>query len=107
MGFFADLKLDGQTVTISEGCTLLLYTDGAFDALNSEGASFGLDRLVAAAAANLGSSAQNLCDLVIDELNVFQGSISQYDDITLVAIKSLPSAAAEQMPESILGKNNA
>jgi sigma-B regulation protein RsbU (phosphoserine phosphatase) len=107
MGFFADLKLDGQTVTIPEGCTLLLYTDGAFDALNSEGASFGLDRLVAAAAANLGSSAQNLCDLVIDELNVFQGSSSQYDDITLVAIKSSPSAAAEQMPESILGKNNA
>ena len=29
-----------------------------------------------------------LCDLIIDELNVYQGSCSQYDDLTLVAIKS-------------------
>ncbi len=107
LGFFPDPILDVQTVTIPEGCTLLLYTDGSFDAQNSEGASFGLDRLVETAAVNLGSSAQNLCDLVIDELNVFQGSSSQYDDITLVAIKSLPSVATEQMSESILDKNNA
>jgi len=104
LGFFPDPKLDVQSVTIPEGSTLLLYTDGAFDAQNSEGASFGLDRLVETAAANLGSSAQNLCDQVIDELNVFQGSCSQFDDITLVAIQSSPCGPTKQIPESGLTK---
>jgi sigma-B regulation protein RsbU (phosphoserine phosphatase) len=90
LGFFPDPQLDVKTVTVAQGSTLLLYTDGAFDTQNSEGLSFGMDRLFETAGTNLKNSAQDLCDLVVDELTSFQASTSQYDDITLIAIQSLP-----------------
>jgi sigma-B regulation protein RsbU (phosphoserine phosphatase) len=88
LGFFPDPKLDIQSVILPPGSTLLLYTDGTFDAQNSEGAGFGLDRLIETAAANLQNSAQKFCDRIVDTLNTYQDSSSQYDDITLVAIRS-------------------
>ena len=46
LGFFPDPKLDVQSVIIPQGSTLLLYTDGAFDAWNSEGVRYGVDCLM-------------------------------------------------------------
>ncbi|MEN8174024.1 MAG: SpoIIE family protein phosphatase, partial [Chloroflexota bacterium] len=88
LGFFSDPKLDVGSIIIPEGCTLLLYTDGAFDTRNSDGTGFGLERLIETTTDYLPNSAQNLCDLVVDKLNVYQGLSSQFDDITLVAIQS-------------------
>jgi sigma-B regulation protein RsbU (phosphoserine phosphatase) len=88
LGFFPDPKLDVQSVIIPKGSTLLLYTDGAFDALNSEGVRYGCDRLVETVGAHVQNSPQKLCDLVVDALNAYQASPTQYDDITLVAIQS-------------------
>lgn len=88
LGFFEKPTLDIQSVIIPRGSTLLLYTDGAMDALNSAGARFGLTRLMEIVSDNIQNSAQNLCDQIINELKVYQGSSSQYDDITLVAIQS-------------------
>lgn len=88
LGFFPDPELDVQSVIIPQGSTLLLYTDGAFDAWNSEGDRYGVDCLMEIVGANVQNSPQKLCDLVIDELKTYQGSSTQYDDITLVAIQS-------------------
>ena len=88
LGFFPDPKLDVQSVFIPQGCTLLLYTDGAFDAWNSEGVRYGFERLVETVGAHVQNSPQKLCDLVVDALNAYQESSTQYDDITLVAIRS-------------------
>ncbi|MFC1996108.1 SpoIIE family protein phosphatase [Chloroflexota bacterium] len=90
LGFFQDLKLDEQTVNIPAGSTLLLYTDGAFDAWNAKGVHFGLDQLREVTIASARCSAQSLCDRIIDELMAFQGEKLQFDDITLVAIQSIP-----------------
>jgi serine phosphatase RsbU (regulator of sigma subunit) len=92
LGFFPNPKLDEQTVIIPRGSTLLLYTDGAINALDSERVSFGVDRLMKTAGANTQTFAQNLCDLIIEDLNAYQGTSSQFDDITLVAIQSSPGA---------------
>ena len=90
LGFFPDPELDIQTVTIPEGDTLLLYTDGAVDAQNAENAIFGLDRLVNTTSANMRYPAQSICDQIIDDIHKFQGTNPQFDDITIMAIKSLP-----------------
>ena len=81
--------LDEQTVNIPEGSTLLLYTDGAFDAWDDKDVRFGIDRLKEVTAAGVQDSAQNLCDRIIEELMVYQGEKLQFDDITLVAIQSV------------------
>lgn len=86
MGFFPAPDLDVQTLTINEGSTLLLYTDGMFDVMNAEGEKFGENRLREMVCANQGRSAQNLCDLLVEELQAYQGDSAQFDDMTLVAI---------------------
>jgi sigma-B regulation protein RsbU (phosphoserine phosphatase) len=88
LGFFPEPNLDIQSVTIPSGSTLLLYTDGAFDARNSNGNHYGIDRLMKTAGLYVQHSPQILCDHLIDDLHEFQGSTPQYDDITLMAIKS-------------------
>jgi len=88
LGFFPDPQLDIQSVVIPQGSTLLLYTDGAFDAWNSEGVRYGYEHLVETVGAHVQNSPQKLCDLVVDALNAYQASSTQYDDITLVAVRS-------------------
>jgi sigma-B regulation protein RsbU (phosphoserine phosphatase) len=88
LGFFPDPKLDIQSIIIPPGNMLLLYTDGAFDARNPDGIHFGIDSLIETASLHVDQSPQTLCDQVIASLNKFQDSTPQYDDITLMAIKS-------------------
>jgi serine phosphatase RsbU (regulator of sigma subunit) len=88
LGFFSDPKLDVQSVVIPQGSTLLLYTDGAFDAWNSEGVRYGYECLVETVSTHVQNSPQKLCDLVVDALIAYQASSTQYDDITLVAVRS-------------------
>lgn len=84
LGFFEDLQLDEQTVILPPGSTLVLYTDGAFDAQDPQGDRFGLDHFVAATAACVGNPAQELCDRLVQKLLDYQGQDGQFDDITLV-----------------------
>ncbi|MDA0811136.1 MAG: SpoIIE family protein phosphatase [Verrucomicrobia bacterium] len=83
-------ELTGQMET---GDCLLLYTDGATDAMDSNGAGeFSLDQLeksfatAAAAAAEL-SAPRGVLKALTSELKKFVGSHDQMDDITLIAIQ--------------------
>ena len=86
---FPDTPLDVQTVRIPPGHTLLMYTDGGTDAMNIEEEFFGIESLKKTIAGALDAPVQELCDLVIAELLSFQPE-AQYDDATLVAIRTLP-----------------
>ena len=88
LGFFQSPVLDEQCVILPQGSTLLLYTDGVFDACDARGVRFGLDRLIDAAATRVQASAQHVCDRVIETLMVYQTEKPQFDDITLVTIQS-------------------
>ncbi|MEZ5327102.1 MAG: GAF domain-containing SpoIIE family protein phosphatase [Verrucomicrobiales bacterium] len=81
-------ELAGEMET---GDCLLLYTDGATDAMDSRGLEeFSLDQLeksfAAAAATELGAPREILRALT-DQLKAFVGSHDQMDDITLIAIQ--------------------
>jgi sigma-B regulation protein RsbU (phosphoserine phosphatase) len=66
---------------------LLLYTDGVTEALDSEGAEFGLERTMQSVRASANKGAQAIVTRVIDDLRNFVGSTPQNDDITLIAIR--------------------
>ncbi len=86
LGFFENLQIDEQVVTLPQGGTLILYTDGVFDAANKRGERFGLDRFMATASAWAGLPAQEMCDRFVQELLDYQGVDQQFDDITLVTV---------------------
>jgi serine phosphatase RsbU (regulator of sigma subunit) len=86
LGIVPTPKLDEQRLRLPRGGMMLLYTDGATDGRDVQGAFFGLERLQGAVVASLCDSAQVLCDRLLDMILAHQGGSVQDDDITLVAV---------------------
>ncbi len=71
---------------LEKGDCILLYTDGATEALNSEGVEYGLPRLVQGLQTSAPHGAASVVGYVADDVKNFVGSHPQHDDITLIAI---------------------
>ena len=76
-----------ETVTLAPGDGLLLYTDGATEALDRHDSEFGLPRLIQAVQANAPKGAAATVKNIADELREFAGDVPQHDDITLIFIR--------------------
>ena len=81
------IHLPEQTIELGRGDTLLLYTDGITDALNSEEEEFGTARLADLVAANAQLSAQGLVDEILRSVSEFSEGTPQFDDMTMVILK--------------------
>jgi len=88
LGAMNDILLDEQSVLLPPASTLLVYTDGVTDVQDAEGNQFGLERLRQALLAQPKSSAQALCDTLLETTTTYRGITPQYDDITLVAVQA-------------------
>jgi sigma-B regulation protein RsbU (phosphoserine phosphatase) len=91
LGLFPEPALDIQTVELPPGGLLLLFTDGVNEALDERGNLFGIERLHAAVQEYAGVSARRLCDGLLETLAAYRGAAPQADDITLLAVRSLPT----------------
>lgn len=72
--------------TLEKGDCILLYTDGATEALDQEGLEYGLPRLVQGLQASAPHGASSVVKYVAEDVKSFVGSHPQHDDITLIAI---------------------
>jgi len=77
----SDFSFDLET-----GDCILLYTDGAPEALDPEGLEYGFGRLVQGLQASAPHGAQRVVAFLTEDVKSFVGSHAQYDDITLIAI---------------------
>jgi sigma-B regulation protein RsbU (phosphoserine phosphatase) len=84
-----DRVVTDEIVTLEPGDGILLYTDGATEALDPHGSEFGLARLTQAVQANAPKGAAATVANIADELREFAGIVPQYDDITLISIRKL------------------
>src|SRR6202162_1160405 len=66
---------------------LVLYTDGATEALDHDGNEFGVERTIQSVRASAANGAQAIIARMIDDLRNFVGSQPQNDDITLISIR--------------------
>ncbi|HET6406802.1 MAG TPA: GAF domain-containing SpoIIE family protein phosphatase [Chthoniobacteraceae bacterium] len=66
---------------------LLLYTDGATEALDDEGLEFGIPRLVQGLQASSVQGAASIIKRLTGDVKSFVGNYPQHDDITLIAIR--------------------
>jgi sigma-B regulation protein RsbU (phosphoserine phosphatase) len=88
LGLFATPALDAQTLRLPLGGTLLLYTDGATEAMDAQSELFGRERLALAAHTAPDASAQALCDHLVQAVAAYHGAAPQADDITLLAVRA-------------------
>lgn len=88
LGILPDPVLDVQTRTLLPGDTLVLYTDGVTDTVNPAGAFFAQDGLHEAMRSARATTAQEMCDHIVQRVATFQGTAQQLDDITLVVVQA-------------------
>jgi len=88
LGFFDNPALDEQSVRLAQGDALFMYTDGATEARDEQGAMIGEGRLREMVTLHLHEPAQVLCERVLESVMSHGGAAALQDDITLVCVKA-------------------
>ncbi len=92
VGVFPNLKVQSETLILEAGQTLVLYSDGVTEAFDPAEELFGDDRLLARLAERPGRTAAETVESVLEAVRLHAGSAAQSDDITILALKRLPSS---------------
>jgi sigma-B regulation protein RsbU (phosphoserine phosphatase) len=86
---FEETRYHEYYLTIERGEMLVLYTDGATEAMSLNGEEFGRERLAQAVQASRNLSAKELIAALHREVIDWTGGLGAHDDITFFVIKSL------------------
>ena len=82
----AGIDYDQGAVTLAPGETLVLYTDGVTEAMNSENEEFGNDRLLHIFSSGAPRNSEEACQTVFKTVRDFVADTPQSDDITCLTI---------------------
>jgi phosphoserine phosphatase RsbU/P len=86
LGMFATSRYTIQCVRMERGDSLLLYTDGISEAVNSSGEEYGAARLSNIARGRHGWVPQELAAACMKDVEIHSGGAKQADDQTLMVI---------------------
>jgi sigma-B regulation protein RsbU (phosphoserine phosphatase) len=78
---------DRDHIHLQSGDIILLYTDGAVEALNFNDERYGRQRLAASLRRYAEQPAHLLVNNILWDLRRFRGLADRFDDLTLVAVK--------------------
>lgn len=85
LGMFADASYEQDSVELSPGDCLVMFTDGITEAADSNDQEFGEERLIALLREHLAASAADLRDAIMQEVTQFcRGDFA--DDATLLTL---------------------
>jgi serine phosphatase RsbU (regulator of sigma subunit) len=88
LGFFPDCNYAEESLQISSGDKLLLFTDGLTETTNSESEEFGEDGLIRVMHEHSGVGAEELQKKIVQTVTEFGGG-SLKDDATLVVVSAM------------------
>jgi sigma-B regulation protein RsbU (phosphoserine phosphatase) len=88
LGMLPDMPYEIGSITLEAGDTLLMYTDGVSEAMNSNDQEFGESRLRDFLIKNCSTlTVQQINENIIQELKKFSAGAQQSDDITLLTVQ--------------------
>ena len=87
LGIIPDMKYQSNTITLKQGETLVLYTDGVTEAMNNEGEQFGIERLRQVFQGSPPANSDEAARMILDAINTFAGGAAQSDDITCLTLR--------------------
>ena len=87
VGFLEDFPFQEGYESLDSGSVLLLYSDGATDALNPDDELFGEERLYSLVRENCHLNAKDLINQIYQKIVDFSKGVQQFDDITIIAVK--------------------
>jgi serine phosphatase RsbU (regulator of sigma subunit) len=89
VGLLEFAAFEQETVTVQKGDTIVVFSDGVSEALDSEGEEFGDDRLQATVERLGDVSAEAVVEGVVAEVGEFTKGAPQSDDITVMVVRYL------------------
>ena len=90
VGLHPEFGFKIQQTHLDPGDTLLGYTDGVTEASSTDGTFFATDRLLDLLKSPV-VSANGLIDQIVNGIKAHTGDAPQYDDITLLAVRRVPT----------------
>ena len=87
LGIFDHAEYHGSSCELSEGDTLLLFTDGLFEVEGADAQYYDQVRLLESVSQRAGLRASELCDQVIADIRQFAVAKDFADDVCLVAVE--------------------
>jgi sigma-B regulation protein RsbU (phosphoserine phosphatase) len=87
LGMFPNQQFSAGNLKLENGDTLILYTDGVPDALNSQDEEYGMSRLTHAATASWSGAVEKFVADCLSDLATFRGGCRRFDDISIMGIR--------------------
>ena len=87
IGLERDTDFAMETVELSSGDAVLLYTDGIIEAMNSDGEQFGVERLKTMFQTHGTGNSEQVVHTLTEEIESFVGRAQQHDDQTLIVLR--------------------
>lgn len=87
LGLKKEAEFKVQTLKLSAGEYLIIYSDGVTEAQNGEGEFYELDRLKRVIESVVQGSAQQLGHQILKEVREFIGETPVYDDLSIIILK--------------------
>ena len=87
LGVMPELQYSESSITMEPGDTLILYTDGVSEAMNSDGEEFGVDRLRQIFVDHPPTSARQANEAILDAVIRFADGYPQSDDVTCLVLR--------------------
>lgn len=88
-GALTDIDIYQNYTKMETNSVLVLYTDAVIERKDSNGHNFGMRRLKSLIKQNQGKSANDILEIIMEEVNGFGKSKKWEDDATLIVIKKI------------------
>ena len=109
VGFMPQWQYTLQEITIFSGTTILLFTDGLTEAMDSDYAQFSMERVndvAIAALENQQREPRQLIEQMTKAVHRFVGDAEQSDDLTMMAIQYIKEQSNVLMRKNIVLAND-
>jgi phosphoserine phosphatase RsbU/P len=87
VGLFESATFDEETVTLSPGDWLIVFSDGVSEAMSASGDEYGETRIVSCVEKNKAMEPRNLLEALFADVRDFTRGAAQSDDITAMVLR--------------------
>lgn len=93
VGLIPDMQFSSAVVKLEPGDTLVIFSDGVSEAMDTDQAEYGMERLKEAVAAHATAPLADLQEAILDSVRQFARGARQADDVTLLLLRYTGAAA--------------
>ena len=96
LGIDDGIEYEEKVIEITPGTSVIFYTDGVVEAMDSKGDLYTFERLKEFVADKHDLDAMEMVDKILEEVAIFTTGAAQSDDITVVVLQYHPQTSPEE-----------